>query len=343
MAVQNEFFVRELDSFEEFFWQLEQLAPVGNIVGVESSGTAEFSSWQDAWAKLHLAHPALSFSIRKEPHHRPYFVRTGLSSPIQDASAGNQSVRAHMEDELKSGFGRGDGPLAHLRVATQAGITFLVLILHHALMDGRSGLVLLQDLFALRNGEQVQADPSVWPSLRTVVGVPERSGYRAEKPMSRPATPMHAAEAEAPPESILHVSHVSLSERETSALLQAAREHQTSVHGALLAAVALAGAAANAPLRSTFVASNTAHNARPSDNRASLGMITTAIVTTVDLSAGRSFWEIARDAKAEVSSGQSEAGHRRFVEVMDELTAEERATLDFAMTIPASPINYKSW
>ncbi len=39
--------------------------------------------------------------------------------------------------------------------------------------------------------------------------------------------------------------------------------------------------------------------------------------------------------------GQTEEGHRRFIEVMDELTADERLLLEFVMTLPQSPIRYE--
>ena len=120
-----------------------------------------------------------------------------------------------------------------------------------------------------------------------------------------------------------------------------ARDHQTSAQGALLAAIALTGAATNQNWYVAPVGSNTAHNARPKDNRDSLGMITTAIVTKIDVSAEREFWDIARSARSDTLLGQTEEGHRRFIEVMDELTADERSPLEFVMTLPQSPISYE--
>ena len=335
----NETFVRELDSFEEFFWQLEQVAPVGNVGGALVSGNADLPMWEDAWTKLQLAHPALSFSIRKKNGQRPYFVHTGIRSPLRHSKMPDQPLATHMERELGESFGSGDGSLARLHVVPLGQSTSVVLILHHALMDGVSLLVLLQNLLALMNGEQVQPSSLPWPSLRTIVGLPERPGYRTVHSMNKQADPPGDTERAAPP--ALRVSHVDLSEKETSALLQAARDHQTSTQGALLAATALTGAATNRDWRVAPVGSNTAHNARPKDNPDSLGMITTAIVTKIDVSAGRGFWDIARSARSATLPGQTEDGHRRFIEVMDELTADERLPLEFVMTLPQSPISYE--
>ncbi len=339
MAQVEEIFVRELDSFEEFFWQLEQVAPVGNIAGAEISGTAASSAWEGAWANLQRMHPALGFSIRKQSNKRPYFVDTGRSSSIRRLEAADQPLATHMEGELQTSFGHGDGSLARLSIVPQEQRTFVVLIVHHALLDGVSILVLLQDLLALMNSEEVQPGLPGWPSLRTVVGLPARPGYRSMKALDEP-TGSSSTSADASP-TLLHVSHMDFSETESSALLAAARAHQTSVQGVLLAGVALAGAAINQEWDVAPVSSNTAHNARPKDNRAFLGMITTAIVTKIDVSADRDFWEIARDARADTLAGQTEEGHRRFVETMDELTAEERSPLEFVMTLPQSPIAYE--
>ena len=336
MATVNETFVRELDSFEEFFWQLEQVAPVCNIAGALVSGDADLSVWEDAWTKLHLAHPALSFSIRKEDGQRPYFVYTGIRSPVRHSNTPDQSLTAHMERDVQESFGSGDGALARLHLVPLGQSTSVVLILHHALMDGVSLLVLLQDLLALMNGEEVHPSSLPWPSLRTIVGLPERPGYRTK---NQQAHPPGDAVAAAPP--ALRVVHLDLSPEESSALLQTARDQQTSAQGALLAAVALTGAATNPNWRVAPVGSNTAHNARPKHDRDSLGMITTAIVTKIDVSAGREFWDIARSARSDTLPGQTEEGHRRFIEVMDELTADERSPLEFVMTLPESPISYE--
>ncbi len=336
MEQNSEKFVRELDSFEEFFWQLEQLAPVGNIAGAEVLGHAELASWENAWAELHRLHPALSFSVRKEAGERPHFVHTQTSSPLAQASnSTDRTLTAHMEDALKDGFGLGNGSLARLSIGKHGSSTFLILIVHHALMDGSSILALLQELLALVNGEQVQPSLPGWPSLRTVVGSPERAGYRSSQAAGKGIEVSDSVEK--PPAPALQVAHLSLSEEETSALLQAAHAHQTSVHGALLAAVALAEAAAGR----AAVSSNTAHNARPKDARESLGMTTTAIVTKIDTASRRDFWKIAAQARADTLPWQTEEGHRRFIAIMDELTAEERSPIAFAMTLPQSPVSYE--
>ena len=84
-------------------------------------------------------------------------------------------------------------------------------------MDGVSLLVLLQNLLALMNGEEVQPSSLPWPSLRTIVGLTERPGYQTVNSVDKQADPPGDAEKAAPP--ALRVSHVDFSEKETSALL----------------------------------------------------------------------------------------------------------------------------
>ena len=66
---------RELDAFEEFFWLIEQSAPVFHAVVAEVNGATTMERWKDALDAIQIRYPFLSASIRKRPGKRPFFEK----------------------------------------------------------------------------------------------------------------------------------------------------------------------------------------------------------------------------------------------------------------------------
>src|SRR5215813_1601478 len=56
--------LRELDTFEEFFWLLEQSAPLFHVVIAEVNGPTTIGQWQEAMDAMQIRYPLLSASIR---------------------------------------------------------------------------------------------------------------------------------------------------------------------------------------------------------------------------------------------------------------------------------------
>src|ERR1700733_3198020 len=75
---------RELDAFEEFFWLIEQSAPVFHAVIAEVNGATTLEQWEDALDAIQIRYPLLSASIRKSPGKRPFFEKErGASMPLR--------------------------------------------------------------------------------------------------------------------------------------------------------------------------------------------------------------------------------------------------------------------
>src|SRR5260370_8340563 len=75
---------RELDAFEEFFWLIEQSAPVFHAVVAEVNGATTMEQWKDALDAIQIRYPFLSASIQKIPSKRPFFEKErGPSMPFR--------------------------------------------------------------------------------------------------------------------------------------------------------------------------------------------------------------------------------------------------------------------
>jgi hypothetical protein len=65
--------MRQLDSFEEHFWLMEQVARRGHVLAAEISGQTRIESWHEALRELQKAYPLLQASIGKIEGERPFF------------------------------------------------------------------------------------------------------------------------------------------------------------------------------------------------------------------------------------------------------------------------------
>src|SRR6266404_8539519 len=95
--------LRDLDTFEEFFWLLEQSAPLFHAVVAEVNGATTFEQWKDALNAIQIRYPLLSASIRKVPGKRPFFEKVhGVSMPLRIAPLTDSLVlEEEMEKELQ--------------------------------------------------------------------------------------------------------------------------------------------------------------------------------------------------------------------------------------------------
>jgi hypothetical protein len=64
--------LRNLDTFEEFFWLLEQSAPLFHTVVAKVNGTITIEQWKEALDAMQIRYPLLSASIRKVPRQTPF-------------------------------------------------------------------------------------------------------------------------------------------------------------------------------------------------------------------------------------------------------------------------------
>ena len=216
---------RELDSFEEFFFYMEEVAPTLHFHVLAVEGKTSIRDWQDAWRSLHAAYPLLKLRIVKEAGKRPRFVETTSLASIEiEASGADANIAIRAERTLARPFSGTEGELALLRIVHSPAACVVSLASHHSLFDGMSTLLVLQDLLELTSGGSIgRTQPPPWSSLRDIVGVQPRDEYRTTL-----AAPAHDPSVRS--SGSVRVRHLALDPSLTRRIEDLARQHGTTVH-----------------------------------------------------------------------------------------------------------------
>ena len=329
--------LRDLDAFEEFFWLLEQRINVSHAVVVEVKGTTTIAQWQDAMDAVQIRYPLLSASIRKIPGRRPFFEKNHRESmPLRIARFRDSLVlEEEIERELERSFGDGSGPLTRATLFHGRDRSVVMFATHHSSMDGKSHLLLVQDLLAAVAGEDLGRPLEVQRGVGQLLGLPEAAAYGKTLEKGYVASGgEHRSELPR-----LRVQRLQFSVRETEVLLRRAKEEGTTVHAALVAALTLAGKryseAWNAgPVRCLS----------PIDMRKALkipdaaGLLIAAHHGPVATPDGASLWDIARRVREDMLPAQCADGARPVLGGMSSMVADEHSAQDFYSSLLNGPM-----
>ena len=328
--------LRNLDTFEEFFWLLEQSAPLFHAVVAKVNGTTTIEQWKEALDAMQIRYPLLSASIRKLPGKRPFFEKVwGVSMPLRIAPLTDSLVlEEEMEKELQHPFGDGSSPLTRATLFHAPDRSVLMFATHHSSLDGKSHLLLVQDSLASVAGEDLGEPLEVQPGLGQLLGLPDPAEY-GKTLEGRSVAPEDGAIVELPE---VRVQRLQLSVEETEALLKRAKEEGTTVHSALVAALTLAGKRYSEKWKMGPVRCSS-----PIDMRKSLGipdvagmLVSThrAPVLTPD---GASFWDIARAVRKDMLPAQSIDGARHILSALSSMTTDELSARDLYWSVLNGP------
>jgi hypothetical protein len=329
--------LRELDAFEEFFWLIEQSVPVFHTIIAEVKGVTTIEQWECALDAVDVRYPLLSASIRKLPGERPFFEKLpGVSMPLRIAPLRDSLVlEEEMEKELQKPFGDGSGPLTRATLFHARDRAVVMFATHHSSLDGKSHLLLVQDVLAAVAGEDPGEQLEVLPGIGQLLGLPASADY-VKKLAGRSVAPEDGAGVEV---FRVRVQRLQLTVEETTALLEGAKKEQTTVHAALVAALTLAGRRYSdawqvGPVRCMS----------PIDMRKALGLPDAAglllslhqgPVPTPD---GASFWDIARAVREDMLPAQTADGARHLLSVMSSRVAEEHNARDLYWSVLNGPL-----
>ena len=225
--------LRDLDAFEEFFWLIEQSVPLFHAVVAEMKGSTTLQQWNDALDAMQIRYPLLSASIRKIPGKRPFFEKVRVVMPLRiDPLTDSLVLEEEMEKELQKPFGDGSGPLTRATLFHARDRSVVIFATHHSSPDGKSHLLLVQDLLASVAGEDLGKPGKVQPGVGQLFGLPAPVEYGKKLEASvAPKDEAHIAMSRA------RVQRLQLSVKETEVLKRRAKEEGTTVHAALVVAL----------------------------------------------------------------------------------------------------------
>jgi acetolactate synthase I/II/III large subunit len=138
-------------------------------------------------------------------------------------------LEEEMEKELQRSFCDGSGPLTRAILFHARDRSVVMFATHHSSMDGKSHLLLVQDLLASVAGEDLGEPLEVQPGLGQLLGLPLPAKY-VKKLEGRSVATEVGTGVELPK---VRVQRLQLGVEETGVLLERAKEEGTTVHGAL--------------------------------------------------------------------------------------------------------------
>jgi hypothetical protein len=316
--------VRALGTFEEYIWLVEQKTPRTIVVVAELEGPTTIDGWRVALNAVQALHPILSTRIRKRPGSRPYFAASpGIDLPLQVLSFDStKSLLELCSRELETAFAEDDLLLRTIVLYGKHRST-LLLAADHVAFDGRTVVYVIRDLIRSLAGEALGKQKPHSPSHDELLGLPTSDIY------STPSAPSSgiSESIDLPATQVAgkhQLEQVWLEPQSVAAITQRARQEQTTVHGALTAAILLAGRAKSQRWAETAI-----RCASPIDNREmlgigeNLGVLLTLAYTELESADLPNFWHLARRVKRDVSAlGNIQAAARSFAPLREALTTE---------------------
>jgi hypothetical protein len=227
--------IRPLGAMEQCLWLFDQTNPIHFSIAAEIEGPTTLTSWRSALDAVQRRHPFFSVCIDEDDNSRLYFRRVaGAQIPLRvvDTEKAELQWELEVERELSTRFDPKQAPLARVVLLHQPDKSILIFTAHHSIGDGISMAFAIRDTLRALAGEKLEALPPL-PSMEELLGIPQTSDARPVSKTSSSTRPERVA--------ALHVKGLRLSTELTSKLLSRSRQEGTSVHGALCAALVLAG------------------------------------------------------------------------------------------------------
>jgi hypothetical protein len=303
--------IRPLGSSEHLFWLLDQGSPMHFSLAAQIEGHATVGDWRAALGQVQRRHPFFSVCIERvgpDPHFRRA-PQTPIPIRIVRVDASQPNWPTEMQRELATPFDPGRAPLVRAVLMHAAHRATLILTAHPSIADGLSLSFAIRDTLLALSGTPM--DPLlVTPPIESMLDP-------AEGGQIKNASAGSVNEIEGLTPSVIHprlgpipsVRGLRLSAELTATLRKRARQEETTVHGALCAALVLAGRQSINEWRGKPV-----RVLSPIDIRQLVGMgehfglFVSAAPISFEPDAGTDFWERARFAKRQLAGGQTRDG-----------------------------------
>jgi len=296
---------RPLGSLEHLFWLLDQNRSFHFAVTAQISGRASPYDWREALDLLQDRHPLLSVCIEGSPGSVPRFrQRDGAPIPLRIVE---EDPKTHWErevsKELATPFDPSRAPLIRAVLIQGIRTTGFILVAHHSIADGLSLAYAIRDTLSAVSG-------GPFATLRSLPSQEEILAAREPTRVASAADPQDNPFAGNPAtyrplnESRPSVQGLRLPPALTQRLRDRARREETTVHGALSAALAIAGRRVFAPWREMPVRFINPINIRPILGVGEDCGVFVGAGTGVFEGHVTDFWQLAREAKLALSAGQ---------------------------------------
>ncbi len=222
----------------------------------------------------------------------------------------------------------GDGSEALMRLTLFHGFEESVVLLtaHHSAADGKTNVLVLQDLLASVAGDPPVGD-SPWLSPSALLHRPEPAPYvKSSEPDEQQATGRQTRDWPN-----VQVEWAQLTPEQTQALLEKARANETTIQGTLVAAFVTVMDRKRRGLSTASVM----RCATPIDLRSvagvpdASGLLITNYVGSVPCRPELPFWDLARWVRDDLREPRTLDGSERILAKLDKLVAQEQSPAQF--------------
>jgi hypothetical protein len=305
-------YIRPLGSFEHLFWLLDQESPMHFSLAAEIEGPTTVKDWRVALDYVQRRHPFFSVCIEKDENSIPRFRQVrDKPIPLRVVRVGTsqRGWLTELQKEVATPFDPGCSPLVRAVLMHEPHRATLILTAHHSIADGLSLTFAIRDTLLALSGNP--RDPLlVTPPIESLLDSAD----------SRPielASTSEVNEIENIKPSVFRSQHglmpsilgLSLSAELTAKLRKRAQQEETTVHGALSAALVIAGRKAIGEWTDKSV-----RVLSPIDIRKLLGigehcgLFVSAEPVSFKPNGETAFWELARFAKRQLAGAQTRDG-----------------------------------
>jgi len=293
---------RSLGGAEHLFSLIDRNRTIHFAMVAQIEGSTSISAWRTSLGKLQERHPLLSVAIEFNNGSAPYFGAVRNAPIPLRVIVGPTGWQTEVARELATPFDPERAPLARAVLMHGERGSAFILTTHHSIADGLASAYAIRDLFRLLAGENLERLPTI-PPLGPHVSIsqhaPNDTG-QPEAPQEARAVTFRTACG------LPSVEALSLTPEMTRTLIERARKERTTVHGALCAAVVLAGRESSADWSDSPVRVMTPFNLR---NELGIGedcgLYVWAASVSLNPRTPADFSEIARFAKSSLAEKQS--------------------------------------
>jgi NRPS condensation-like uncharacterized protein len=304
---------RQLGTSERTIWLYDRVRPVHFTLTANIIGKVRLERLEQALAQVQQRHPLLNVKIALDRTEIPWFITETQIIPIRLVKRQSpQQWQQEVERELTNPFDWNQAPLIRVVFIQGDDVSDLIVTCHHAIADGMSVVFLLRDILqALESPDRTRSAPPR-RSLPVLSPQPPYEQLVPQFAQKLPALSFEPSLAtietqpKLPANSRPRLQAWSLSTAETSEIVNACKQAQTSVHAAICAAFLLA-IAKQRSVQSNLEQSTSLNCLSPINVRRFLPVIEedfghylTYALTTDRIAPNLSVWELAQSIKTQL-------------------------------------------
>ena len=284
---------RALGPFEHLIWLVDRWTPrhfvlVARIEG----GSVSAEDLNRALIEVQRRHPALRTVIDVDEKGNPHFAP--CSAPIRLKVIPRTDQRHWLQEaekQLATPFEPGEGPLLRAALVQGDSVAEIVFAVHHSIGDGVSAMYLVRDLLEAMEGYTLEPLPPRLSLEDSIFGTEAVPNHPAPNSPICTAAPTDLESLERPVLQTLAIGSTELEQ-----VLARCRVENTTLQGALLAAVLLSLPAQDTLQCMSPVNIRSLGSVHPDD----FGLYISSGMASLDRTSPRDFWSLARSARQQV-------------------------------------------